>query len=230
MDLVDLNRLRRAWYRLCGVEPDDGAVSGADYGEHEVAHEYLTIGIRAAQRWMIDNGYRGWVALSDPLVFEDAGTVTGVKRAPLPGDYMLADGMERKSALQLRDGRRWGKQVDGESAGPRGNVYWIPNLQHVFVGIGAQLPESLSIRYFRRHPAFPLDGSESIDFPVEARPLIVSEAAHAAMQDAWLPGGDPMKVGIAQRLDQDRERTRRVARTSRQQRKMNAPRRMGNRW
>ena len=228
MDLLSLDDLRRGFYRLVGALPEDPSTNEHSAGKHDLADEYLTLGLRAAQRWLIENGYHGWITVSDPLEFEDPGAGFGGKRAPLPDDFMQAFGSDRRSALVKSDGSGWGREVDGRNPSVTGDVYWIPDLLNVWVGNRAQPPSGLRLRYHYRHA--PMEPGVTIEFPVEARRLIVAEAGQYAREDAWLPGGQDMETKIERAQQKARTQARRVARMTRSPRKMEAPKRLSNRW
>jgi hypothetical protein len=232
MDLTTVALVRKAFYRLTGVREGDPTLTRRGEAATEVVDGALTRGSRAAQRWMLKQGYMGWRTLSDPLVWTTQAD--GTQRAPLPDDFLRAFGDEKRSALVEADGDRWGQQLTADRGHRRGDAYWIEGLGHVYVARGATPPAGLLLDYHYRHP--PWTGAAGwedlfeIDFPLEARPLIVAHAALSAKNEAWLPGDESMPAKIAAALREAQTDAMDVARATKQARRFRPVKRMGTRW
>lgn len=225
MDLDTVDRFRHAFYRLVGSEGDDQELIRRGEELNEVADLFLTRGCRNAQRYMLSVGYTGWRTRSGAIEWLPASF--GQVRAPLPGDFMRAYGDERRSALVDTDGRRWGAQARADIDHIEGNFYFIDG-EAIRLTKRASPPTTLFLDYHYRHA--PFSDTVSFTFPLEARPLIVAEAADLAKEDNWLPGGPEMERKIERALQRARTEARDVARSTKQPRSMRRSRRYGNRW
>lgn len=226
MQLGDPTAMRRAFYRMVGARPVDPALTAFGESQDDVANEMLTQGAHEAQRFMISAGYHGWMRRFGPLVIEedDEGWY-----AELPDDFLTAQGWRRQSALEGRDGRYWGHEADGRDTGIRGNAYWIPDYSILRFARGARPPTDLYLRYHYRHPTFGSE-EETVDFPFDARRLVVAMAAHAAVEEDWVPGRDEAMARIDRALAKARQVARRVSMTSKRQRQVQEPPVFGTRW
>ena len=222
MDLTSVDQFRRTFLRLVGGRPEDHALTAYGEDENEVVDQYLTRGLRAAQRWMLRNGYVGWRTKA-ALTF--TAQPDGSKTAPLPADFLRAFGDEFRSALVDSQGKHWGRQVTAYEDHWQG-PYYVVEGGVVRLARGSNLPSGLYLDYHYRHPAFGDD--VVIDFPLEARPLIPAEAANLAKDEAWFPRDSAQPVEIA--LMRARDGARGIARLTKQPRVMRNRRRAGNHW
>lgn len=216
-----------AFYRLVGTETDDTELTLRGETPDQVANEFLTRGVRRAQRWMINMGYDGWRKRTGALTFTGSDDVDGGKKITLPNDYLRAYGSDRQSALREPDGKQWGQEINTEKDFRRGDLYYYRG-DELWVTKDANFPATLFLEYHFVHAAW--DASVTIDFPIDARPLIIAYAAELAKEDNWLPGGQEMKVGIVRALMSAKEEARDVARPSKTPRKFRRPKRFANRW
>lgn len=227
-------RLRAAFYRLVGVESDDEALTKQGEADDEVAHLFLTRGARMAQLYMLGQGYDGWRKRSPPLEWQGSDIADGGRYVDLPADFLRLWGDDERSTIETPDGRPWGFEVQEEDSRRRtGNYYFLRNDQ-LWVTRNASLPPVLHLVYHYRHPAIlpglDDDPQNGIDFPLLARPLIVAEAADAAKEDSWLPGGPEHELKIQRALVRARAEAREIARQTRTARRFRPPRRVSNHW
>lgn len=228
MDLDTRAQFLRSFYRHLGVTDEDDALTELGENTDEVAYEYLTRGTRAAQRWMLRCGYAGWRKRSSALSFSGSDSTDGGRYASLPADFLRAYGSERRSALVEPNGRRWGCQIEPVQDHLEGDLYYISG-DRLWLARNAHPPTTLYLDYHYLHPEW--TGSLSqIDFPLEARPLIVAEAAYLAMHEDWLPGGPEMEMKIDRALRAYRNLAMDVARQTKETRNMQKPRRFGDRY
>ena len=227
MEMDTVGKVKAEFYRLVGTLPDDGALVENSEAQDDVAYLYLTRGSRAAQRWMLKMGYGGWRKRSAALTWSGTDAADGGRYATLPTDFLRACGSQRQSALREANGDGWGQeiivydeQLEGDGYYFRGDTLWLART--------AAPPTTLYLDYHYTHPAW--SASVTIDFPMDARALIVAEAADAAKAENWLPGDQAMEVKIGRALAQAREEARDVARPSRQPRQFKKAPRWGNRW
>lgn len=231
MILDSVTRFLQAFYRLTGVEPEDPSLSHTGEAENEVAFLALTRGAWAAQRHMLRMGYTGWRKRSDPISWTDGGT-DGGKVATLPEDFLRAFGRQERgrSALVDSQGRRWGSELDAEDSHREGRFYYIDGTQ-IRLTRRNNAPPGLRLDYHYRHPKFNDElPDEEIVFPIEARPLVVAEAANIAANESWLPGDELSHQKIQRAAMLAREEARHVSRTTKQPRQMRRAPRFGNRW
>lgn len=229
--LNSVEQFLQAFYRLTGVEPEDPSLSHTGEAEHEVAFELLTRGAWAAQRHMLRMGYTGWRKRSDPIVWEDGGA-DGGKVWDLPADFLRAFGRQEggRSALVTSDGRRWGQQTGPEDSHQRGNYYHIDGNQLRIASLSAPVGK-LRLDYHYRHPEWNDDlEDDDIDFPVEARPLIVAEAAAIGADESWFPGDEDSYMKIQRARMRSQEEARHVSRPTKEPRSFRRPTRFGNHW
>jgi len=229
MELDTVDKHREAFYRLVGTESDDPALTDRGEETDEVVDLYLTRGCRVAQRWMLKMGYDGWRERSSVLSWSGTDAADGGRYSDLPSDFLRAFGNQRVSALREADGRPWGVEMSAEDDFRRGSFYYIRGEQ-LWIGHSAVPPGALYLAYHYRHPKWEGLTDNDIDFPMEARPLIVAEAANLAKEENWLPGGPEMERKIERARARAREEARDVARPTKQPRQMRQSRRVGNRW
>lgn len=229
MELDTVQRMRHVFFRLTGTTSDDPALTEMGEDTNEVVDIYLTRGARAAQRWMLRMGYGGWRQRSSAITWSGADDTDGGRYAALPSDFLRSFGSSRVSALVEADGDRWGTEIRPDEEQLRGDFYYIRGEQ-LWITRDASPPSTVYHEYHYEHPEFDGLADGSIDFPMEARPLIVAEAADAAKEENWLPGDRMMELKIARSLQRAREEARHIARPTNQPRRMRAPARHGNRW
>lgn len=232
MELSTVDRIKRSWYRLVGSESEDDALTNLGEDTDEVAYLALTDGSRRAQRWMLSNGYVGWRQRSSALSFSGTDAADGGRFVALPTDFLRAYGSGRvgRSALTEASGRRWGREVTPNEDHLEGDGYYIRDEQ-LWLTRKATPPATLFLDYHYKHPAWDDDLEDAdIDFPMDARSLIVAEAAVSAMHDNWLPGGRDMEVKILTALSRARENARDLARQTKEPRRMKKATRLANHW
>ena len=229
MELDTVDRHLQEFYRLVGVESDDPALTDQGEATDEVARLYLTRGCRSAQRWMLRMGYQGWRERSIALSWSGSDAADGGRYSALPSDFLRAYGNKRVSALREADGRPWGTELNAEEDYRRGSFYYFRD-QQLWVAHSAVPPGTLYLEYHYLHPKWEALDDDDIDFPMEARPLIVAEAANDAKEENWLPGGPEMERKIERALLRAREEARDIARQTKGPRTFRKPYRAANRW
>ena len=227
MELDSVDKHIEAFYRLVGTTSEDSALTEQGEATNEVAYLYLTRGCRKAQRWMINVGYDGWRKRSSALSWSGTDAADGGRYTDLPDDFLRAYGNERKSALCEAGGDGWGQEIDPEQEHLRGNFYYV-NGPQLWITRNASPPSTLYLKYHYTHPKW--ESSTTIEFPMDARSLIVAQAANAAKEENWLPGGPEMKAGIVSALAMAREEARDIVRPTKKPRQMRKAPRCGNRW
>lgn len=230
MELDTVLKHRQAWYRLVGTESGDQSLEEQDEATEEVAYLALTRGCRAAQRHMIRNGYGGWRKRSSALTFTGTDSADGGRKVALPSDCLRIYGNRRRSALVEANGDRWGREIDEEEDHLRGNYYYVRG-EELWLGRTATPPSTMFLDFHYIHPEWNSSLADGdIDFPMEARPLIVATAATVAKDDNWLPGGIELEAKIDRALLRAQEEARDISRRSKQPRTFRKPVRIGNRW
>lgn len=230
MELSTVDRIRDAFYRLVGSDSTDTALSEQGEATNDVANQFLTRGCRKAQRWMLKQGYGGWRTRSSALTFSGTDAADGGRYVTLPSNFLRGAGNDRVSALREANGDPWGTQVDDRDETMKGDGYYFRG-EKLWLLRNANPPSTLYLDYYFTHPVWDatLDDNE-IDFPLEARSLIVAEAANEAKEDNWLPGGSEMEMKIERALLRAREEARDIARQSKQVKQFQKPRRYGTHW
>jgi hypothetical protein len=191
-------QLRRALYRLVGVQSDNDALVENGEALGEVGNYYVQHGIWLAQRYLIKIGYREWLKTAVPSFAAEAAD--GTRSADLPTDFLRLAGDQQNGALMDADGRPWGGEIDARQkrrAGPY--AYWIENGK-LYVGRSADPPTGAYIEYHYKHPTLATDSADTdpLDFPEDWTPLIPAEGAFFAAMEGWLPGGEEMRGKIMQ--------------------------------
>jgi hypothetical protein len=232
VELSTVARIKNAVFRLVGTESDDPALTEHGEATDEVVYLALTDGSRRAQRWMLSCGYQGWRQRSSALTFSGTDAADGGKFTALPTDFLRAYGSQRtvRSALTEASGKRWGQEVAANEDHLEGDGYYFRDEQ-LWLTRRASPPTALYLDYHYKHPEWTsalADGS--IDFPMDARSLIVGEAAVSAMHDDWLPGARDMEIKVLTYLARARENARDVARQTKEPRRMRKPTRLANHW
>lgn len=230
MELDTVNKLRYSVYRLVGTDAGDTALTEHGESTGDVVDLFLTEGSRNAQRWMLKMGYGGWRKRStSALTWTGTDAADGGQKATVPTDFLRAYGNQRQSALREADGKRWGLEINPEEDHLRGDLYYFRG-EELWLGLGASPPTTLYLDYHYTHPKFDSLADNAIDFPMEARRLIVCEAANVAKEDNWLPGDEDMERKIERALMRAREAARDIARATKQPRQFRKPRIIGSRW
>jgi hypothetical protein len=227
MDLDSVEKVKDAWYRLVGTNPDDAALTELGESEDDIAYQYLTRGCRKAQRYLLKQGYRGWHTRSSALSWSGTDAANGGQYTALPSDFLRAAGDERVSALREANGDPWGQQVDIRQGTLRGSGYYFKG-DELWLTRGATPPTTLYLEYHTAHAAW--TSVVTIDFPLEVRALIVAEGADAAMEENWLPGGREMEAKIDRALKRARLEAQDFARPTRQPRQFRKVRRVGGHY
>jgi hypothetical protein len=227
MEYSTVARCLAAFYRLMGSESGDDFLVSQGEAPDDVGYLYLTSGCRDAQRWLLKMGYQGWRKRSAALSLTGTDAADGGRYATLPADFLRAFGTERMSALRQADGTGWGRETTAERDQLRGDYYYIRGEQ-LWVTRGATPPAPLYLEYHYLHPAW--TSIVTIDFPMDARPLIIAEAANDAKEEGWLPGGPEMEQKIERKLARAREKARDIVRPTKAPRTFGKPVRFGNHW
>lgn len=227
MELDTPAKVVMAFYRLCGTVSDDGALREQGEALDDVAYTFLTRGCRNAQRFLLKMGWQGWRKRSSALAFSGTDASTGGCYATLPSDFLRACGNAKESALVETNGDPWGQEVSSSDSKVKGNGYYLLG-EELWLTRGAAPPTTLFLTYHYVHPLW--SSSATIDFPVDAMPLVVAEAANVAKEEAWLPGGQDMEQKIERALMRAREEARDFARPTKQARTFRRPLRIGNHW
>ena len=234
MELSTVARVKTAFFRLLGTESDDPELTALGESAQEVVELALTAGFRAAQRWMLDEGYQGWRKRSAAITWLGTDATTGGKYMTLPADWLKAYGNARISCLTQANGDRWGAEFHPDQAEAKGNGYYFRGSDdggpQLWLLRTAAPPTTVYIEYHYLHPSWTSLADADIDFPLEIRSLGVAEAANEAMAEAWLPGGQDLEVKILRALVTARTRARRTVRASKLPRQMRGPPRHANRW
>lgn len=231
MDLTTVEEHLEAWYRLVGSVSGDQALEEQSEDTDEVGYINLTRGCRRAQRSMIRMGFGGWRKRSAALVFTGSDAVDGGVKTVLPSDFLRAYGNDRRSALTEANGNRWGSRIDEMDDHLKGDLYYIRG-EELWLARTASPPTTVFLDYHFQHPAWDssLQAGTGIDFPLEARALIVAQAAYTAMHDNWLPGGAELETKIDRALKVAETEARYISRPDKQARQFRKVRRFGNRW
>lgn len=227
MELNTVDLIREAFYSLVNTDSTDQELQARGEATNERCDISLTRGCRKAQRFMLDKGYGGWRKRSSALSWTGTDATTGGRYATLPADFLKAYGNKRVSALRKANGDQWGMEIDAYNDFWKGNFYYFRG-DEVWIGRTAVLPTTLYLEYHFLHPEW--NDSVTIDFPIEARPLIVAEAANVAKNESWLPGDIELEAKIIRELTSARDEARDIARRSKALMEFKRPRRYGNRW
>lgn len=231
-DLDSVQELVSAFYRACGVTSEDGTLQRRGEDADDVAYYFLTRGTRLAQRWLLSNGFKGWLKRSSALAFSGTDAADGGRYTALPADFLKANGNHDRSCLVEAGGDRWGTEIDEDDKLAKGDYFYFRGTtaapMQLWLARTASPPITLYLEYFYQHPEFESD--LTLEFPLEARHLIAHEAANLAKEEAWFPGGNEARQAVQRALSMSRMEARAVARQSREPRRLRGPRRAGNRW
>lgn len=230
--LTSVSKMVDAFYRLVGSTTSDDALTEQGESTDEVAYHCLTQGIWRAQRYMIGEGMQGrWLARSSAITSwtgtdaADGGTYT-----TLPADFLMLSGDEKRSALVEADGTPWGKQVGEDRRYYMGDYFYLRDEQ-LWLAKKARPKATLYIEYEARHAALASGTLDAdIDFPLEARPLVISEAADYGIEDGWCVRDEAGKQAVSNRLEKDKRAASRIAKQSREPRKTKPATMIGTRY
>ncbi len=232
MELDTVEKVRFAFLRLVDTEVDDPDLELHGETATDVIYVNLTRGFRAAQRWMIGQGYDGWRKRGSAITsWSGSDATTGGRFNAVPTDFLKAYGSKRRSALVKLNGDRWGTELEADDDLRRGPHYYFrggESGQEIWLARGAQVPSPIYLEYHYTHPTW--TASVTIDFPMDARALGVAYSANYAMQDAWLPGGQDLETKIARALRFAQTEARRLARPSKSPRQIKQPAHYGGSW
>jgi len=201
--------LRRAFYRLLAISPNDDALTEHDSEIQETVHYFLQSGIWNAQYWLLTNTeVKRWLRPVGPILLSPDSNnpeapvwvrdpVSNSLSITLPTDFIRLAGDAQDTALYLQQGggntsggRVWGQQIDQRDKNRmRGNWFYLLN-DELRLTPTANPPANLFFDYYYRHPLLTED-DDPLEFPVDVRPLIVAEAAVMALSEAWLPFEEP---------------------------------------
>lgn len=229
-----------AFYRLVGTDAADPALVANGEGVNDVANTFVGRGARMAQQYMLKEGYDGWRARSPVLSFSGADDTDGGQYADLPADFIKAYGNGRttsESALTQPNGTPWGVEIHPSLAGAtQGNAYYFKSVggsipqavPQLWLTRLAQQPDPLHLHYhYRMITVSSFTGT--IDFPFDARGLIVAYAAELAKTESWLPDDEQFsKISVA--VTAAEKEARSLAKQSRRQRQMRGVVRFGSHW
>lgn len=208
-------------HRLLGTSSTDQALIEHDNATLENIYLALTHGCWAAQRYMISSGMSDrWRKRSTAVTSWSGSDATdGGRYTSLPTDFLRLSGNRKsRSALRTADGNPWGREVSADEDTARGNVYYTKNDQ-LWLGRGAAPPTTVYIDFHFRHPEF-TSAIAAFDFPVDARGLIVAEAAGILVLESWVSGGGEMVQAVERNLDKWRKIARDISRRTREPRRM----------
>ena len=227
MEMTAVSQFVASFYRLLGTDATDDALILNGEAANDVAYQYLTAGCREAQRWMLKCGSGEWRKRSAALSFSGTDAADGGRYATLPTDFLRAWGSRNESALVEADGDSWGQEVGSRDTQLKGDGYYLMG-STLWLTRTAAPPAVLYLLYHYVHPTW--SASVTIDFPMDARLLIVAEAAQVAMAEAWLPGDAAMERKIEVAAMRARERARDLCRATKSPRTLRRAYRAGNRW
>lgn len=225
--LGTVDELRTKLLRIIAMEEQHPVFTKRGENKWDVLDDLLTRGTWKAQRYLLKLGYQGWRKRSNALSFSGSDDLDGGQSTELPTDFLRAYGTHRKSALVEPNGRRWGREIEPDNDERKGNFYYIRRPE-LWIARGARLPSTLYLDYHYRHPEI-TDGV-TIDFEMEARPLIPAEAGRLATGEHWFRGDEELKESVLGELASARSEALDIARSTKQPHPMKRTYRAGNRW
>jgi len=227
--LATVADLVQAWYRLVGTVSSDAALTENAESADEVAYLCLTHGAWQAQRYLCDRGLSDrWFVRSAALSWSGTDAADGGRYTSLPSDFLMLYGDEDRSSLVDEDFDPWGREIDAEQAHRHGAGYFYLRNERLWLTIGSDPPTTLYLEYVGRHAE--ITAVASLDFPTDARALIVAYAAEHGMHESWLPGGVELEAKILGAVRHAETVAAGVARRSRKPRKRQAPKTIGTRY
>jgi hypothetical protein len=229
VELTAVSQFVAGFFRLLGSEASDDALVAHGEAVDDVVYTFLTLGCREAQRTMLKQGYQGWRKRSAALVWSGTDDADGGRYSALPSDFLRTCGSKRMSALREADGDGWGQEVDaGEGEQAKGNGYYVLG-GNLWLCRTASPPATLYLAYHYTHPLWSA-ALTTVDFPVDARSLIIAEAANVAMSENWLTGDSTMERKIEVALMRAKERARDISRSTKSPRTLRKSLRLGRRY
>jgi hypothetical protein len=229
MELTTASQFVAGFFRLLGSEASDDALVAHGEAVDDVVYGFLTRGCRSAQRTMLKLGYQGWRKRSAALAWSGTDDADGGRYSALPSDFLRTCGSKRMSALREADGDGWGQEVDaGEGEQAKGNGYYVLG-GNLWLCRRASPPATLYLAYHYTHPLWSA-ALTTVDFPVDARSLIIAEAANVAKEENWEVIGPEGAQKIERNLMRAKEEARDVARATKSPRTLKKTLRMGSRY
>lgn len=194
--------IKRAFYRLLGIGPNDDALTEYDSEAEETVHYFIQHGLWNAQYWLLTNTpIKNWISAHGPIVTDGSGNgttifdwsgsdSTGGQYVALPTDFIRLVGDEEDTALYtLSDFRGWGSEATQRKKHKwRGSSYYLEN-DRLYLALNARPKNNLYFDYYARHAELD-DEADTLDFPIDIRPMIPAEAAVIALSESWLPFED----------------------------------------
>lgn len=237
--LDTITELSRAWYRSVGSISTDDALVEQGETAGDVAYLHLTRGIRAAQRWMIDQGLgHRWRKRSGAITSwsgsEDSDGGRYVELSTTASDFLRlvqqkVRGQRRQcGGLVEANGDPWGWEIDDTEDYRKGDLYYLKG-NRVWITRSANPASTLYLQYYYQHPALSAD-TASFDFPSDAMWVALWEAVDSARSEAWFPLAGDADQKIERALLKARSEARGVARQTGAPRQWGRPTRYGNRW
>lgn len=231
MEYDTVVKILQGFFRLIGTVSAGQELVEQGEDPDDIAYLNITRGCRKAQRWMIQNGFGGWRKRSATVLsFTGTDAADGGVMTDTPADFLRAYGDQRRSALTRANGDRWGELITEQEDHKKGDLYYFRG-HELWLGRTASPPTNLFLDYHYKHPAWDENLQDAdIDFPMEARYLIVAMAAETAMDDNWLPGGRELEGKIDRAVKKAQNEARHIARPTKQPRQFQKVIRFGNRW
>lgn len=237
--LDTVSELVDAFYRACGTTSDDDALVENGEAADAVAYLYLTRGIRAGQRWLIDNGLTGWWRKRSSAITSWTGSDAAnggryIDLTTTAPDFLRlfqrkVEGQARMTGgLVQANGDAWGREIHADEEEVRGNFYYMRGT-NLWVARTASVPNPVYLSYFYQHPVVS-SATASFDFPTDAMHLVLWEAVDAAKEESWFPLGQDAEAKIQRGLQKARTEARAIGRQTRTPRQWGRPIRHGTRW
>lgn len=228
MELDTVVKIVSAFYRMIGSVASDQSLTEQGESADDVAYLNLTRGTRIAQRYMIDQSFGGWRQRSSALSFTGSDSADGGRYVTtMPSDFLRAYGSNRRSALVEANGDRWATETIEDQDHLKGDHYYLKG-SVLWLTRTANPPTTIFLDYHYKHPAW--SSNVTIDFPMEARHLIVAQAAACAIDDNWVSGGEEMEARVGRAVTKAQSEARGISRTTRQPKKFKKVIRFANRW
>ncbi len=229
MEYDTVDKIKFAFFRLVATETDDPDLTNLGEGTDDVFELNATEGCRDAQRYMLDMGYGGWHKRTSALTWTGADDTDGGRYLTLPTDFLRAYGTDRASCLVEANGNGWGTEINHRMHGQHGQFFYFRG-DRLWITRSATPPTTLYLEYHYLHPKWESLADDAIDFPLDARRLIVACAANVAKEDNWFPLDAAGELKIERNLQRAKVRARGVARLTKTPRRFMAARRVGNHW
>jgi hypothetical protein len=237
--LDTITELKAAFYRAVGSVSSDDALVEQGEAIDDVAYLYLTRGVRAAQRWLIDTGLgHRWRKRSGAITSWD-GTESAdggryVELSTTASDFLrlvqlrVRGQRQECGGLVEADGTPWGREIPDTEDYRQGHFYYLKG-NRVWITRSASPPATLYLQFYYRHPALSA-ATTLFDLPEDAMHLGLWEAVDAARAESWFPLGPDSDAKIQQALAKARTEARSTARQTGAPRQWGRPTRYGTRW